>query len=138
MQEELNYYSIDFQYNHACHGETLRDEHSSLVIHISWDVDEEDESDKLEAAIKKIAAALTKLGLEWVPEYYWPNGTLLNLVRTSYGIIELTILLASVLEGTKFNIVPLSPLEDSINCDENDKPINIEQFFERKLGPAKV
>lgn len=133
MQEELNYYSIDFQYKHALHGETLRDEHSSLIIHVSWDVDEEDESDRLEAAIKKVDAALTKLGLEWVPEYYWPNGSLLNLVRTTYGIIELTILLDSVLEGMKFNINPISPLEETISSD-----LNVEQFFDGRLHKCGI
>lgn len=126
--EDPNYYSIDFQYKHACHGETLRDEHSSLVIHVSWDIDEEDESDKLAAAIKKVSAALSKLGLEWVPEYYWPNGTLLNLVRTTYGIIELTILLESVLDGMKFILTTVSPLEETISPE-----LNVEQFFENRL-----
>lgn len=122
--EEPNYYSIDFLYEHVKHGEILRDDSSNLMIHVSYYVNEKEESDKLVVAIKKVDIALTKLRLEWVPEYYWPNGTLLNLVRTSYGIIELTILLESVLDGMKFNISPLSPLKETIIED-----INVEQFF---------
>ncbi len=124
--DDLNYYSIAFLYKHAKHGESFRNEDAKLIIHVSYSVDERDESDKLSHAIKQVDAALDKINLDFVPEYCWPDGSLIYLIRTNYGIIELTILLKSVLNDIGFEMDPISPLSN-----RTIRGITVEQYFDK-------
>lgn len=72
----MNYFSAEFKYPAARRG------FSAPGIHMSFAVDEAEESRRLSAAMKEVDATLQLLRLDNTHEYCWPDGAFYLYIRS--------------------------------------------------------